>query len=490
MSPLASLQATYAYDALGRRIKEISGGQTRELYYSSDWQVIEERVPNSATPSVMVPQVQYVWSPVYIDAMIERDRDTDADGSLNERVYVLTDANFNVTALVGLSGGVFERYQYDPYGKVTVLTPGAMPYGWSGDWDGWVATSTSVYGWKYYHQGGRQDTATGLLNFRNRDYSTSLMRWTTNDPIGFGGGDTNTYRYVGNGPGNALDPSGLEATNKAVYDELGDLPAPNRNGERIDLVPLKQDMLDMWHPQWWATIGGELKDYGYQTFVAPMVRTGEFAEDVVLCWDITREIKNPYLAKYLKGEAGYLETWFSITSDAVQTVTQVEGAVTKVGSLVPKTKPSVPTGNVSTKGGAKPSTNGSPTNKPSNNICDELKRCFFAGTLVSTSSGLKAIETLQNQDEVWAFDVTNNQWNLKRVIKLIEDKHEGVAVWIGVAGETIKTTDLHPFWVVNGEDLAERVGRKHFQASPEDAGVNGQGFQCASCFVSYKLKAS
>ncbi len=36
------------------------------------------------------------------------------------------------------------------------------------------------------------------------------MRWTTNDPIGFGGGDTNTYRYVGNGPGNGLDPSGLQ----------------------------------------------------------------------------------------------------------------------------------------------------------------------------------------------------------------------------------------------------------------------------------------
>jgi len=30
------------------------------------------------------------------------------------------------------------------------------------------------------------------------------------DPIGFAGGDANLYRYVGNSPTNATDPSGLE----------------------------------------------------------------------------------------------------------------------------------------------------------------------------------------------------------------------------------------------------------------------------------------
>src|SRR5262249_17838887 len=51
---------SFAFDALGRRIIENPGTQ-RILYYSAAWQVLEEDVSGSA-------QVQYVWSPVYVDA--------------------------------------------------------------------------------------------------------------------------------------------------------------------------------------------------------------------------------------------------------------------------------------------------------------------------------------------------------------------------------------------------------------------------------------
>ncbi len=107
----SSVSVSYAYDALGRRIKEISSGVTRDLYYSAQWQVIEERVTNST--QTLAPQVQNVWSRVYVDAMIERDRDTGTDGVLDERLYVQTNANFNVTALVNTSGAVVERFVYD-----------------------------------------------------------------------------------------------------------------------------------------------------------------------------------------------------------------------------------------------------------------------------------------------------------------------------------------------------------------------------------------
>ena len=60
--------------------------------------------------------VQYVWSPVYVDALILRDRDSDGDGTLDERLWVVQDANFNVTAVVDDSGEVVERYIYDPFG--------------------------------------------------------------------------------------------------------------------------------------------------------------------------------------------------------------------------------------------------------------------------------------------------------------------------------------------------------------------------------------
>jgi YD repeat-containing protein len=128
----------YTYDALGRRITETpNGSPTKSLYFSSNWQVLEEDWSGAT-------QVQYVWSAVYVDAMVERDR-----GS--ERLYVLQDANWNVTALVNTSGAVQERYVYDPYGQVTVLDPN------------WNARSNSSFAWVYLHQGGRYDTVTGPL---------------------------------------------------------------------------------------------------------------------------------------------------------------------------------------------------------------------------------------------------------------------------------------------------------------------------------------
>lgn len=41
-------------------------------------------------------------------------------------------------------------------------------------------------------------------------YDTTTGRWLSEDPISFLGGDANLYRYVGNGPTNATDPTGLE----------------------------------------------------------------------------------------------------------------------------------------------------------------------------------------------------------------------------------------------------------------------------------------
>ncbi|MGL4554316.1 MAG: RHS repeat-associated core domain-containing protein [Gemmataceae bacterium] len=41
-------------------------------------------------------------------------------------------------------------------------------------------------------------------------YDPTIGRWLTEDPIGFEGEDANLYRYVGNRPTNATDPSGLK----------------------------------------------------------------------------------------------------------------------------------------------------------------------------------------------------------------------------------------------------------------------------------------
>ncbi len=167
-----------------RRIQETYGATTTDLYYNAAWQVIEERIGGTA-------KVQYLWGGV--DILIERDRDADgnAGNGLEDRLYPLQDANGNVTALVNTSGQVVERFGYDPFGAVTFLS------------SSWGTLSGSAYAWRYLFQGGRYDTATGLVHFRNRELSPTLGRWLQKDPIGFGGRDANLYRVMGNNPNNA-----------------------------------------------------------------------------------------------------------------------------------------------------------------------------------------------------------------------------------------------------------------------------------------------
>lgn len=104
--------ATYRYDGLNRRVTKLVGSVTRHFYYTTRWQVVEERL--GTTPATADAQRQFVWGLRYLDDLVLRDRDTDADGTLDERLYPLQDANWNVTALADTAGAVQERYRYTP----------------------------------------------------------------------------------------------------------------------------------------------------------------------------------------------------------------------------------------------------------------------------------------------------------------------------------------------------------------------------------------
>ena len=99
--------------------------------------------------------------------MVERDT---AAG----RLYVLQDANWNVTIIVGKPVSTWvvqERYAYDPYGQPSFYD------------QSWGSRVNSLFSWIYLHQGGRYDGNSGLYYFRNRDYSPTLGRWVAEDPI-------------------------------------------------------------------------------------------------------------------------------------------------------------------------------------------------------------------------------------------------------------------------------------------------------------------
>ena len=67
---------------------------------------------------------QNVWGGRYIDDLILRDRHVAAGGDLgvngsglDERLYALQDANWNVIAAADTNGAVQERYTYSAYGR-------------------------------------------------------------------------------------------------------------------------------------------------------------------------------------------------------------------------------------------------------------------------------------------------------------------------------------------------------------------------------------
>jgi RHS repeat-associated protein len=143
--------------------------------------------------------------------MIARDRNADGNtatgtGGLEQRVYAVQDANWNTTAIIaatgvpGVSGGaLINRFAYTPYGEVQTLTA---------SWTTPPAGSTPAVPWAHLFQGLEFTDVTALAYVRHRDYSASLGRFIELDPIGFDAGDNNWYRFVGNQPSNATDPTG------------------------------------------------------------------------------------------------------------------------------------------------------------------------------------------------------------------------------------------------------------------------------------------
>ncbi|MDB5344807.1 MAG: repeat-associated core domain protein [Schlesneria sp.] len=168
--------------------------ETRHFFYTFQWQSIEERLGTS--PDSADPERQYVWGRRYVDDLVLRDRDTDADSSLDERLYALQDANWNVVALIDTSATAQERYQYSAFGR---------PSFFSGNF---VQTGNSTIESCRLFTGQQFDSVTMFYIFRNRFLDLLTGRFITRDRLGNADG-ANLYAawFVPS----KLDPSGLEA---------------------------------------------------------------------------------------------------------------------------------------------------------------------------------------------------------------------------------------------------------------------------------------
>ncbi|MFH0709648.1 MAG: RHS repeat-associated core domain-containing protein [Pseudomonadota bacterium] len=113
--------------------------------------------------------------------------------------YYHRDHQNSILSLTDREGKIVESYSYDAYGKI-------------------IHSTKSVETYNPYGYTGREIDAPDLYYYRARYYDPTIGRFITPDPIGFMGGDTNFYRYVGNDPVNFIDDSGFSAhaTGEAV----------------------------------------------------------------------------------------------------------------------------------------------------------------------------------------------------------------------------------------------------------------------------------
>jgi RHS repeat-associated protein len=166
--------ATFSYDAASRRSAKTIDGTTTQFQYDG-LEMVRDVVGSTATGYLNGPG---------IDEPLAR----------GGAEFYWADALGSVLRLTDAGGAIATAYGYEPFGRASV-TSGA-------------STNSAQYT-------GREVDGTGLYYYRVRYYHPQLQRFISEDPIGFAGGDTNLYTYVGNSPTGLIDPLGLDAWSDA-----------------------------------------------------------------------------------------------------------------------------------------------------------------------------------------------------------------------------------------------------------------------------------
>jgi RHS repeat-associated protein len=229
----------------------------------------------------------------YIDHVVLRDRDADANGSLEERHYYCQSWRHDVVAVIDHQGHVVEHTRYTPYG-IPISIPmadknldglldstgtdatlqgnaisAAYNVWYDNDLDGdvdftdlslWLAQYNAIaadgpfgawrlsaYGHDLGYAGYRWAAPVGMYHVRYRWYDAESGVWLSPDPLEYIDG-SNLFMYAGGMPGLMVDPYGLSYSDdfgegaKHVWDTLFGDPNKEANdwANMISRVAAKQ----------------------------------------------------------------------------------------------------------------------------------------------------------------------------------------------------------------------------------------------------------
>ncbi len=193
----------YLIDPKDRRIgKKVNGTITQTLLYLGQLNPIAELYPDNSIKNLFIyagQDAQVSWSTGSTGTTADKSNVPsameryDESGNLTGKYRIISNHLGSVIMAVNAeTGDIAQEIEYDVWGNVLNDTnPNFQPF---------------------YFAGGIYDTDTKLTRFGARDYDAETGRWTAKDPIGFNGGLTSLYDYVGGDPVNFVDPSGLQSS--------------------------------------------------------------------------------------------------------------------------------------------------------------------------------------------------------------------------------------------------------------------------------------
>jgi RHS repeat-associated protein len=167
----------YTIDPAGRRVaKAVNGVIVSRWLYLDQWRIGAEL---DATGAV---SARFVWA--------TRTNVPDLVLKAGSTFRIVSDHIGSPRAVINTATGlVVWNNAYDEFGRPAITDAGFVPFGFAG---------------------GLYDADTKLVHFGAREYDPETARWTSKDPIGFGGGSTNIYNYASGDPINFIDSTGLK----------------------------------------------------------------------------------------------------------------------------------------------------------------------------------------------------------------------------------------------------------------------------------------